>query len=235
MFLILVLNGPIFENGRYNCPKQFMIFIIAGLSILSYLLGSIPSAIWYGTHYHGVDIRTMGSGNAGATNTFRVLGKKAGSIVLFFDALKGFLATGLAAVLFYFHFIDWQTCVTLKIFFGFLAIIGHLLPIFCDFKGGKGVATTLGMVLALHPMAAMVSILVFLVVFGISHYVSLGSMVASIVFPLLLTYGVFGEEIPTLIYFGYFIAILVVFTHRMNIVRIFQGTENRMYLIPSKK
>lgn len=212
-----------------------MIFIIAGLSILSYLLGSIPTAIWYGTNYHGIDIRTQGSGNAGATNTFRVLGKKAGSIVLFVDALKGFLATGLAAVLFYFHLIDWQTCVTLKIFFGFLAIIGHLLPVFCDFKGGKGVATTLGMVLALHPMAALVSIVVFLIVFGISHYVSLGSMVASIVFPLLLTFGVFGEEIPTLIYFGYFIAFLVVFTHRMNIVRIFQGTENRMYLIPSKK
>ena len=107
--------------------------------------------------------------------------------------------------------------------------------IFFNFKGGKGVATTLGMVLALHPMAALVSIVVFLIVFGISHYVSLGSMVASIVFPLLLTFGVFGEEIPTLIYFGYFIAFLVVFTHRMNIVRIFKGTENRMYLIPSKK
>lgn len=212
-----------------------MIYIIAGLSILSYLLGSIPTAIWYGTKYHGVDIRTLGSGNAGATNTFRVLGKKAGSIVLFIDSLKGFLATGLSAVLFYFHLIDWQTCVTLKIFFGSLAIIGHLLPIFCDFKGGKGVATTLGMVLALHPMAALVSITVFLVVFGISHYVSLGSIVASLVFPLLLTFGVFGEEIPTLIYFGFFIAFLVIFTHRMNIVRIFKGTENRMYLIPSKK
>jgi glycerol-3-phosphate acyltransferase PlsY len=198
-------------------------------------LGSIPTAIWYGTTYHGVDIRTKGSGNAGATNTFRVLGKKAGSVVLFVDALKGFLATSLSAVLFYFHLIDWQTCVTLKIFFGFLAIIGHLLPVFCGFKGGKGVATTLGMVLALHPMAALVSIAVFLVVFGISHYVSLGSMVASIVFPLLLKFGVFGEEIPTLIYFGYFIAFLVLFNHRMNIVRIFQGTENRMYLIPSKK
>jgi glycerol-3-phosphate acyltransferase PlsY len=212
-----------------------MIFIIAGFALLSYLLGSIPTAIWYGTTYHGVDIRTKGSGNAGATNTFRVLGKKAGSIVLFVDALKGFLATSLSAVLFYFHLIDWQNCVTLKIFFGFLAIIGHLLPVFCGFKGGKGVATTLGMVLALHPMAALVSIAVFLVVFGISHYVSLGSMVASIVFPLLLKFGVFGEEIPTLIYFGYFISFLVLFTHRMNIVRIFQGTENRMYLIPSKK
>lgn len=212
-----------------------MILIITSLAVLSYLLGSIPTAIWYGNAYHGIDIRLHGSGNAGATNTFRVLGKKAGSIVLFVDALKGFLATSLASILFYLHQVDWQTCVTLKIFFGFIAIIGHLLPIFCNFKGGKGVATTLGMVLALHPEAAMASILIFLLVFGISHYVSLGSMVASVLFPILLSLGVFGPTESAIIYFGIFIAILVVFTHRMNIVRIFQGTENRMYLIPAKK
>lgn len=209
--------------------------LIIGLSLLSYLLGSIPTAIWYGNTYHAIDIRLHGSGNAGATNTFRVLGKKAGCIVLFVDAFKGFLATSLASILFYMHQVDWQTCVTLKIFFGFLAIIGHLLPVFCNFKGGKGVATTLGMVLALHPQAAIASIVIFLVVFGISHYVSLGSMVASILFPILLNWGVFGPVEPPVIYFGIFIAILVVFTHRMNIVRIFQGTENRMYLIPAKK
>ena len=212
-----------------------MVFLIVGLCLLSYLFGSIPTAIWYGETYHGIDIRLHGSGNAGATNTFRVLGRKAGSIVLFVDALKGFLATGLAAVLFYFRLVDWETCVTLKILFGFLAVIGHLLPIFCDFKGGKGVATTLGMVLALHPQAALVSILVFLVVFAVSKYVSLGSMIASLVFPIMLIVGVFGEELPILIYFGSFVAFLVVFTHRQNIVRIFQGTENRMYLIPRKK
>lgn len=212
-----------------------MVFLIVGLCLLSYLLGSIPTAIWYGETYHGIDIREHGSGNAGATNTFRVLGRKAGSIVLFVDALKGFLATSLAAGLFYFRLVDWETCVTLKILFGFLAVIGHLLPIFCDFKGGKGVATTLGMVLALHPQAALVSILVFLVVFAVSKYVSLGSMVASLAFPIMLSLGAFGQELPILIYFGSFVAFLVVFTHRQNIVRIFQGTENRMYLIPRKK
>jgi glycerol-3-phosphate acyltransferase PlsY len=212
-----------------------MFLIIAVLTVLSYVLGSIPTAIWYGNTYHSVDIRLHGSGNAGATNTFRVLGKKAGCIVLFVDALKGFLATSLASVLFYLDMVDLQTAVTLKIFFGFLAIIGHLLPVFCNFKGGKGVATTLGMVLALHPEAALASILIFLVVFGISHYVSLGSMVASLLFPILLSLGVFGAVEPAIIYFGFFIAALVVFTHRMNIVRIFLGTENRMYLIPSKK
>jgi glycerol-3-phosphate acyltransferase PlsY len=107
--------------------------------------------------------------------------------------------------------------------------------VFCDFKGGKGVATTLGMVLALHPQAAIVGICVFLIVFAISKYVSLGSIIASIVFSLLLIFGVFGQEIPLLIYFGLFIACLVIFTHRGNILRIFQGTENRMYLIPRKK
>ena len=212
-----------------------MVFLIVGLCILSYLLGSIPTALWYGETYHQVDIREHGSGNAGATNTFRVLGRKAGSIVLFVDAFKGFLATGLAAVLFYFRLVDWQTCVTLKILFGFLAVMGHLLPIFCDFKGGKGVATTLGMILALHPQAALVSILIFLLVFAISKYVSLGSMVASLAFPIMLSLGVFGQELPIIIYFGSFLAFLVVFTHRKNILRIFQGTENRMYLIPRKK
>ena len=212
-----------------------MVFLIVGLCILSYLLGSIPTALWYGEAYHQVDIREHGSGNAGATNTFRVLGRKAGSIVLFVDAFKGFLATGLAAVLFYFRLVDWQTCVTLKILFGFLAVMGHLLPIFCDFKGGKGVATTLGMVLALHPQAALVSILIFLLVFAISKYVSLGSMVASLAFPIMLSLGLFGQELPIIIYFGSFLAFLVVFTHRKNILRIFQGTENRMYLIPRKK
>ncbi len=212
-----------------------MVFLIVGLCILSYLLGSIPTALWYGETYHQVDIREHGSGNAGATNTFRVLGRKAGSIVLFVDAFKGFLATGLAAVLFYFRLVDWQTCVTLKILFGFLAVMGHLLPIFCDFKGGKGVATTLGMVLALHPQAALVSILIFLLVFAISKYVSLGSMVASLAFPIILSLGLFGQELPIIIYFGSFLAFLVVFTHRKNILRIFQGTENRMYLIPRKK
>ncbi|MCZ2471569.1 glycerol-3-phosphate 1-O-acyltransferase PlsY [Aquirufa ecclesiirivi] len=212
-----------------------MILILIGLCLLSYILGSIPTAIWYGEAYYGVDIRTLGSGNAGATNTFRVLGKKAGSIVLFVDAFKGFLATSLSTFLFYLHLIDWQTCVSLKIVFGFLAVLGHLLPVFCDFKGGKGVATLMGMVLALHPEAALVSIAVFLLVFYLSNYVSLGSMVASLVFPSLMVFKVFGDEFPILIYFGFIVAFLVIFMHRKNIARILQGTENRMYLIPRKK
>ncbi len=212
-----------------------IILLVIFLSIFSYILGSIPTALWYGEKYHNADIRTLGSGNAGATNTFRVFGKKAGTIVLTIDAFKGFFATSLAAILFYFGLIDWETCVSLKIIFGFLAIIGHLLPIFCDFKGGKGVATLLGMALCLHPSAAFWSILLFLVIFVISHYVSLASIVASFAFPIMMVCKTFGEELPITIIFGFFVTFLVIYTHRKNIERIFKGTENRMYLFPRNR
>lgn len=212
-----------------------IVLLIIFLCILSYLAGSIPTALWYGEKYHQADIRTLGSGNAGATNTFRVFGKKAGIIVLSIDALKGFLATAQAAVLYYFGLIDWETCVSLKIIFGFLAIIGHLLPIFCDFKGGKGVATLLGMAICLHPTAALLSILLFLLVFMISHFVSLASIVGSFSFPILMILKAFGEELPITIIFGLFVTALVVFTHRKNLVRIWNGTENRMYFFPRKR
>jgi glycerol-3-phosphate acyltransferase PlsY len=211
-----------------------IILLIIFLSLSSYILGSIPTALWYGEKYHKADIRTLGSGNAGATNTFRVFGKKAGIIVLGIDALKGFLATAQAAALYYFGLIDWETCVTLKIIFGFLAIIGHLLPIFCDFKGGKGVATLLGMALCLHPSAAMLSILLFLLVFAVTHFVSLASIFGSFSFPILMIFKTFGEELPITIIFGFFVTLLVMYTHRKNIQRIINGTENRMYLIPRK-
>lgn len=211
-----------------------IILLIIFLSISSYVLGSIPTALWYGVKYHQADIRTLGSGNAGATNTFRVFGKKAGIIVLSIDALKGFIATAQAALLYYFGLIDWETCVTLKIIFGFLAIIGHLLPIFCDFKGGKGVATLLGMALCLHPSAAILSIILFLLVFSISHFVSLASIIGSFSFPILMIFKTFGEELPITILFGFFVTLLVMYTHRKNIQRIVKGTENRMYLIPRK-
>ena len=212
-----------------------IILLIIFLSISSYVLGSIPTALWYGVKYHQADIRTLGSGNAGATNTFRVFGKKAGIIVLSIDALKGFIATAQAALLYYFGLIDWETCVTLKIIFGFLAIIGHLLPIFCDFKGGKGVATLLGMALCLHPSAAILSIILFLLVFSISHFVSLASIIGSFSFPILMIFKTFGEELPITILFGFFVTLLVMYTHRKNIQRIVKGTENRMYFIPKKQ
>ncbi|MCS6796067.1 MAG: glycerol-3-phosphate acyltransferase, partial [Raineya sp.] len=130
--------------------------IVAG--ILAYLLGSISTAVWVGMRFFGIDIREHGSKNAGATNTFRVLGKKAGIFVLFVDILKGFLATHLATLLLDLDHIIAYDLIYYQIAFGILAVIGHIFPIFANFRGGKGVATILGMVIALHPQVALLSI-----------------------------------------------------------------------------
>ncbi|MFM1912680.1 MAG: Glycerol-3-phosphate 1-O-acyltransferase [Bacteroidota bacterium] len=209
--------------------------VVAIFCIVSYFLGSIPSAIWYGVKVFGVDIRTQGSGNAGATNTFRVFGKKAGTIVLILDAGKGFLATYFAVLVSRFYELNPEEAISLQILFGLLAIIGHLLPIFADFRGGKGVATLVGMVLCLNPLVALATTSVFLIVFLISHYVSLSAMLGAVAFPAILMSGYFGESTKTLIYFGIFVMFLVIYTHRKNIVRIREGKESKMYFIPKKK
>ena len=212
-----------------------LILLILLISIYCYLLGSIPTAVWYGRRFYGVDIRTLGSGNAGATNTFRVFGKKAGSIVLLIDAWKGHFATAQAVILYKIGLVNLETCITLQVIFGFLAVLGHLLPAFNHFKGGKGVATLLGMVICLHPLAAFLSILFFVITFVIFHFVSLASIVGSFTFPILLLFETFGKEYPLMIIFGFFVTSLVLFTHRKNISRILKGTENRMYFIPKKR
>ncbi len=205
------------------------------ICIISYFLGSIPSAIWYGLKVHNVDIRTKGSGNAGATNTFRVFGKRAGIIVLLIDAGKGFLATQLAGSLAIYQGMDMESNITLQIVAGTLAIFGHLLPIFANFRGGKGVATLIGMVLCLDPSVALASAIVFLLFFLVFHYVSLGAIAGAIVFPIILNSGYFGDPTNALLNFSYFVTCLVIFTHRKNILRILDGTENKMYFIPKKK
>ena len=127
--------------------------IIAGIA--AYLMGSVPTAVWLGKYFYGKDVRNFGSGNAGATNTFRVLGKKAGIFVLFFDVLKGFLATYLAVVLLEQDHIVKDDLIYYEIAYGILAVIGHIFPIYANFKGGKGVATIRGLVRALHPHGAV--------------------------------------------------------------------------------
>ena len=122
--------------------------LIALAGVTAYLLGSIPTAVWYGQAHFGIDIREHGSGNAGATNTFRVLGKRAGTAVMLIDILKGWLATSMALILFYLEVIPQEQRITFKLIFGILALIGHILPIFAGFRGGKGVATLLGMALS---------------------------------------------------------------------------------------
>ncbi len=202
--------------------------------VMAYFLGSIPSAIWYGEAYHGIDVRKHGSGNAGATNTFRVLGRTAGSIVLFIDVLKGWTATMLAHILFFMNLVEIQNILAVQLMLGFIAVLGHLFSIFTKFKGGKGVATALGMIIAVQPNVAAACVGVFLLCLVAFHYVSLSSIVASFTFPVLLATGVFGKASSLLIGFGFMLFVIVFIKHYPNIVRIMNGSENRIYLFKKR-
>jgi acyl phosphate:glycerol-3-phosphate acyltransferase len=211
------------------------IFSLIICGITAYLLGSIPTAVWYGTGFHGIDIREHGSKNAGATNTFRVLGKKAGTIVLLIDVLKGWVATSLALGLFYLHIITPNAMEDWKLAFGILAVIGHLFPIFSNFKGGKGVATLCGMLLSINYIAAFSCMGVFLSVFIIFHFVSLSSILAALTFPVLMIFQIFGKEKLLTTIFAVLIFLLVLYMHRKNIKRILNGQEGKMYLFGNKR
>lgn len=203
--------------------------------IIAYLLGSLPTAVWLGEAYFGVDIRQHGSGNAGATNTFRVLGKKAGTIVMLVDILKGWTATSLANILYLSDFINGEQLFYYQLMLGVVAVVGHVFPVYVKFKGGKGVATLLGMVLAIQTEVALVCALVFLIVLVISKYVSLGSMLASLAFPLLLMLPMFKPNDPALIIFGFAIFAVVVLTHQKNIRRLLKGEESKANIQIKKK
>jgi len=196
--------------------------------LLGYVIGSVPSAVWVGKSFFGVDVRDHGSGNAGATNVFRVLGKTAGSAVLLLDVLKGLFASRLAYL--YVNTIDSSLTYTemmdFKIIFGVMAILGHLFPVFANFRGGKGVATLFGVIITLNPGLALWAVLVFLLVFVPTGYVSLGSMISGISIPV-LAMRVFGMYQTGVVIFTLTLAVLVVLTHRKNIQRLIAGTENR--------
>ena len=196
--------------------------------LLGYVIGSVPSAVWVGKSFFGVDVRHHGSGNAGATNVFRVLGKTAGSAVLLLDVLKGLFASRLAYL--YVNTIDSSLTYTemmdFKIIFGVMAILGHLFPVFANFRGGKGVATLFGVIITLNPGLALWAVLVFLLVFVPTGYVSLGSMISGISIPV-LAMRVFGMYQTGVVIFTLTLAVLVVLTHRKNIQRLIAGTENR--------
>jgi glycerol-3-phosphate acyltransferase PlsY len=203
-----------------------MVIYLAVLAlILSYLAGSIPSAVWAGRVFHGIDIREHGSGNAGATNTIRVLGWKTGVPVLIFDLAKGWLAASLPV------FLNAapegsQQMTVLKIACGVAAIIGHVFPVFAGFRGGKGVATTFGVLLALDPYLTLSCAGIFLVVLLLSNYVSLSSMIAGVMFPVLLM-TVFPTPSLLLKLFAVAVAIALVVTHRKNIGRLVRGEEKK--------
>ncbi|MFT6441383.1 MAG: glycerol-3-phosphate acyltransferase PlsY [Salibacteraceae bacterium] len=204
--------------------EQVQLFEILGL-LIAYLLGSIPTAVWVGRIFYGKDVREFGSGNAGATNTFRVLGKKAGIPVLLFDILKGSIAVYLAC-----YFVDYQEgtsdFVNYQLVLGIGVLIGHIFPVYVGFRGGKGIATLLGIMIAIHPQAAFSCIGIFLAVFLLTKYVSLGSMISAICFPLLIIL-VFKSEIPSLVIFSIFIAIMVLITHQKNIERLLRKNESK--------
>lgn len=193
------------------------------ITIFAYLIGSIPTAVWYGKVFHGIDVREYGSGNAGATNSLRTLGKKAGIIVLVIDFLKGFLAVSVA-----FYFTS-ETTPYLSLIAGIMVIIGHIFPIFAQFRGGKGVATAMGVLVATFPWAALGCLIAFLVIVYFTKYVSLGSMLGAMAFPIQLTFNFWNNNADLYtITFSWLVFIILVITHRKNIQKLLKGTENKI-------
>jgi glycerol-3-phosphate acyltransferase PlsY len=205
--------------------EAFTLFNI-GAVVLAYLIGSIPTAVWLGKRMYGVDVREHGSRNGGATNTFRVLGKKAGIPVLLFDIFKGWLATmGLSWLSYYTQ--GSELYINLQIATGVAAIIGHIFPVFASFNGGKGVATTLGVIITLHWMAALSSMGIFVLVFLLTRYVSLGTLISAVAFPILVIL-IYKTSFPSLMYFSIIFSLVVIITHQKNIQRLVSNEENKI-------
>ncbi len=198
----------------------------------AYLLGSIPTAVWLGKRFYGIDVREFGSGNAGATNTFRILGKRAGVPVLAIDIIKGSVAVLLAYLSTYQY--GTNQFVNLQLALGISALIGHVFPIFVGFRGGKGVATILGIVMCLTPITSALVLLVFLTILISTRYVSLSSILAGISYPIFLNL-VLKNENQTLLTFSVLVAILLIITHKKNITRLLKKEEARVELFASSK
>ncbi|MCA6475542.1 MAG: glycerol-3-phosphate 1-O-acyltransferase PlsY [Chitinophagaceae bacterium] len=198
------------------------------LICLSYCIGSIPTAVWISRAVHGIDIRDYGSGNAGATNTFRVLGSRLGSVVMLVDVLKGFIATSLY-ILLPIYLVDELQRTNFMIALGLAAVIGHIFPIWAGFRGGKGVATLLGMAIAIQPLVAACCLSVFLLVLFLTRFVSLSSILAGICFMVCILF-IFNEKEPLYRIFAVMVALMVVVTHQKNIGRLIRGTESKIAL-----
>jgi len=194
---------------------------------LAYLVGSIPSAIWVSKWFFGVDVRDYGSNNAGATNTFRVIGKFAGFSVLFLDILKGWVSVKILTTYFFSATLQQDAFINMQLAIGISAVLGHVFPVYEQFQGGKGVATLMGIILAINFPAAIGCVIIFLLIFLITNFVSLGAITAAFCFPI-FTIFVLKSESPSLIYFSIFISILVIVTHKKNIERLLSGSENKM-------
>lgn len=205
--------------------------------LLSYLVGSFPTALLIGKYFGGIDLRKHGSGNMGSTNAFRVMGWKLGLLVQAIDITKGLIATLLISKLFYGSLpfenrTPFQDITIVQIIAGISAVIGHVWTIFANFKGGKGINTAAGVLVSLAPIDATISIGVFIIVLVSSGYVSLGSITAAFAFPLVLFLreNLFNVDVSgygTLIYFSMGVAVFLIYNHRANIKRLMYGEESR--------
>ena len=220
-------------------------FLLAAIIVLSYLVGSIPTSIIVTKMAKGIDIRNYGSGNAGGTNVMRVLGWKQGVFVIILDALKGVLAVVVIARLHYgsmpfANVTPFDDFTLVQIIAGISAVIGHIWTVFAGFRGGKGIATALGMLLMITTVDMLIAIGAFIIVVSISRYVSLGSIVGAIVVPLALVIreNIFNVNVPsydTLLPFVIAVSLLVIFTHRKNVVRLLNGNEHKVSFSKKKK
>jgi acyl phosphate:glycerol-3-phosphate acyltransferase len=194
--------------------------------LFAYLIGSIPTAVWIGRWFYNIDVRTLGSKNAGATNTIRILGLKAGLPVLIIDIFKGWLAVYIA----HFFWADtgsFPDLVDFKILLAVAAVLGHVFPVYVGFKGGKGIATLLGIGIALYPVGAFIAIIIFTITVLVSGYVSLSSIVAAITFPIVEIFILGNTEFISLTLLAIAVAIFVPLTHRKNIVRLLRKEETK--------
>ena len=197
--------------------------------ILAYLIGSIPTAVWVSKFFFDIDIRDYGSGNSGATNTYRVLGSKSGTLVMIDDMIKAIVAVKLALFLPY-SFESDIYLVNMQLRLGLAAVLGHIYPIWAEFRGGKGVATLFGMVLGIQPNVALCCVGVFILVLYVTRWVSLSSILASIAFPVFILV-IFNEPEKLYRVFAITVALLVLLTHQKNITRLLKGSESKVPIL----
>jgi len=207
----------------------YLIFFL----ILSYIIGSIPTAVWVGKKIYNIDVREHGSKNSGATNTYRVLGIKAGIFVFIFDVFKGWLLVYTVHYYLYF-FPESADNLLIPLIIGIVAVFGHIFPLFAGFRGGKGVATMLGVVIAIQPIAALFCFMLFFVLLILTKYVSLGSIISAIFFPI-LTNIIYTNNSISLLIFSILTSLIIVYTHKKNIVRLISASENKTYIFKKTK
>jgi glycerol-3-phosphate acyltransferase PlsY len=209
-------------------------FVLLHVALIlgAYLLGSVPTSVWLGRAFFGLDIREHGSGNAGATNTFRVLGKPAGLFVFLVDFFKGFGAVKLSFLLSLYP-VGSGEFITFQLALGITAMLGHIFPIYVGFKGGKGVATLFGVIAAISFYPTLIMAGIFLLVLFLTRYVSLSSIIAGISFPILLIV-VYKVTTTSLIIFSLAMAVILLITHQKNIQRLIKKEENKVNLIKKR-